>query len=174
MNKDRLITLSLIILAAAASRLLPHPENVAPIAAIALFAGAKFENKALAFAVPALAMLLSDAFIGFYSGMWVTYMAFAAIVCIGFLLRRKQDFSRVALATVAGSVLFFLVTNFALWSSHGLYPQTLDGIMQSYTAALPFFRNSLLGDAFYTALLFGGFALAERRFSRLQTNLASA
>jgi hypothetical protein len=169
MNKDRLITLSLIILAAAASRLLPHPENVAPIAAIALFAGAKFETKGLAFAVPALAMLVSDVFIGFYSGMWVTYMAFAAIVCLGFLLRSSKGFAATAAATIAGSVLFFLITNFALWSSHGLYPQTLDGIMQSYTAALPFFRNSLLGDAFYSALLFGGFALAERRFLRLQT-----
>jgi hypothetical protein len=168
MNKDRLITLSLIILAAAASRLLPHPDNVAPIAAMALFAGAKFENKQLAFAIPAMAMLLSDAVIGFYSGMWITYMAFAAVVCIGFMLRSKQDVMHTALATVAGSVLFFLVTNFALWSSHGLYSHTLDGIMQSYTMALPFFRNSLLGDAFYSAILFGGFALAERRYSRLQ------
>jgi len=168
MNKERLFTLTLIILAAAASRLLPHPDNVTPIAAIALFAGAHFERKWLAFFVPLSAMLLSNAIIGFYDQMYVTYIAFALIVCIGFVLRGKRTFLPVVLATLAGSVSFFLITNCALWIHNDLYPKTIDGIITGYVMAIPFFKNTLIGDLFYSGLLFGGFALAERRFTRLQ------
>lgn len=168
MNKERLIALSLIVLAAAASRLLPHPENVTPVAALALFAGAQFERKWLAFAVPLAAVFLSDIVIGFYSQMWVTYAAFAVITTLGFTLQNHMGILRVAGTALAGSVLFFLITNCALIMHGELYPATWEGMMASYTAALPFFRNTLLGDLFYAALLFGGFALAERRYARLR------
>ncbi len=168
MNRERLITLSLIILAAAVSRILPHPVNVTPIAALALFAGAQFERRWLAFAVPMLAMFLSDAVIGFYSQMWVTYVAFAVIVCLGFALRGRISPLPVVGTVLAGSVLFFLISNCALVMHGELYPANFEGMMASYTAALPFFRNTLLGDMFYAALLFGGFALAERKYSWLR------
>ncbi len=168
MSKERLITLALIILAAAASRLLPHPSNVAPITAIALFAGAHFTNRKLAFAIPLVAMLLSDLIIGFYAQMWITYLAFAVIVCIGFGLQGRVRPASTLGASLLSSVVFFLITNFALWSHYDLYPQTLEGVMQGYVAALPFLGNSVLGDLFYTALIFGGFALAERKCVRLK------
>lgn len=168
MNKERLITLSLIILAASASRLLPHPVNVTPIAALALFAGAQFERKWLAFAVPLLALFLSDIVIGFYSQMWVTYAAFAAVALIGFRLRGHVRPLPVIGATLAGSVAFFLISNCALVMHGELYPATWEGMMASYAAALPFFRHTLLGDLFYAALLFGGFALAERKYAWLR------
>lgn len=167
MNKERLIALFMIILAAAAARLLPHPANVTPVAALALFSGAQFERKWLAFAVPFAALLLSDAVLGFYDQMWVTYLGFAAVTALGLLLHGNVKPLPVAAATLSGSVLFFLITNCALLH-YGLYPQTWDGMMTGYTMALPFFRNTLLGDAFYVALLFGGFALAERRFDWLR------
>jgi hypothetical protein len=172
MNKERFITLTLIVLAAAVSRILPHPANIAPISAIALFAGAHFERKSLAFAVPLAAMLLSDAIIGFYPQLWVTYMAFALVVCVGFLLRKNMGILQVSCATLGSSVLFFLITNFSLWSHYDMYSHDLSGIMQGYTMGLPFFRNTLLGDLFYSALLFGGFALAERKFTVLRTQKA--
>jgi hypothetical protein len=168
MNKERALTLSLIIFAAAASRLLPHPANVAPIAAIALFSGAQFERKWLAFIVPLAALLISDAIIGFYPQMYVTYAAFALVTCIGFALQGRQRPLPIAVATLSGSLLFFLVTNFALWSGYDLYPHTLAGVTEGYFAALPFFQHTLLGDAFYAVLLFGGFALAERKYPRLR------
>lgn len=168
MNKERLVTLSLIIIFAAASRLLPHPANVTPVAALALFAGAQFERKWLAFAVPLAAMLLSDLVIGFYPGMWVTYLAFAAIACIGFALRGRARALPVIGASLAGSAAFFLMTNFALWLPHDLYPKTWEGIIAGYIAALPFFTHTVLGDLFYAGLLFGGFTLAERRYSALR------
>lgn len=168
MNVERLITLSLIVLAASLSRLVPHPYNFAPITAIALFGAAKFERKWEAFVIPALVLLLSDAIIGFYPQMGVTYFAFAVIACIGFGLRNHQGSLPVLAATLGSSVLFYLITNFALWLPYDLYPATVEGVMESYIAALPFFKNTLAGDVFYAALLFGGFALAERRFTRLQ------
>lgn len=174
MNKQRFFTLSLVVLAAAASRVLPHPVNVAPIAAIALFGGAMFERKSLGFIVPALALLLSDAVIGFYAGMGTVYLAFAVVACFGLALRGYQTGVNVVVASVASSVAFFLITNCPFLVSHTPYPDGFDGLMMSYTAALPFFRNSLLGDLFYSVLLFGGFALAERRYSFLRQRVLVA
>lgn len=168
MNKERLITLSLIILAAAASRILPHPVNVTPIAALGLFAGAQFERKWLAFAVPLLALFLSDIVIGFYPQMWITYLAFVAIVFIGFRLRGHIRPLPVIGASLASSVSFFLVTNFSLWLPYDLYPKTFEGIVQGYVAGWPYFSHTLLGDLFYVTLLFGGFALAERKYAWLR------
>ncbi|MEM6648471.1 MAG: DUF6580 family putative transport protein [Bacteroidota bacterium] len=157
-----------LVVLAVLSRWLPHPPNFTPIAALALFGGAHFTHKGWAFAVPMVAMLLGDALIGFHSLMPVVYGAFAATVGIGLLLRRRRSPLRVAGATLAGSVLFFVVTNFGLWAIESFYPKTLEGLVACYVAALPYFYNTLLGDAFFTAVLFGGFALAEWRFPVLR------
>ena len=172
MNKERTLTLFLVILTAALSRLIPHPENVAPIAAIALFAGAKFEKKWLAFALPLLPMLLSDMVLGHPSKL--AYLSFALIVCLGFALRGKTSAPRVIGASLTSSVLFFIVTNCVYLSSGHMYPRTWDGLMLSYEMGIPFFRNTILGDLFYTSVLFGGFALAERRVSWLQARPLAA
>ena len=162
------------VLLAAVSRLLPHPPNVAPITAMALFGAATLTDKRVAFLTPLLALFVSDLCIetlhrmglmttwGIYSGMWVTYTAFLLITGMGFLLRQHRSLSTIAAATFAGSVIFFLVSNFGVWACWNLYPHTLEGLLTCYTAAIPFFRNTLLGDAVYSTVLFGGFAVAER------------
>jgi hypothetical protein len=167
MNTQRALTLCLIIAAAAASRLLPHPENVTPVAALALFAGAHFERRSLALLVPLAAMLLSDMVLGFHATQWAVYLGVALMCCIGFLLRTRRGAAPVALACLAGSVVFFVVSNVGVWLTGGLYAPTLEGLVACFVAAIPFFTNTLLGDAFYAALLFGGFALAERRYGWL-------
>lgn len=167
MNLERTSTLFVLILTAAASRVLPHPDNVAPIAAMALFAGAKFERKSLAFALPLLAMILSDIILGHPSKL--AYLSFIIIVFIGFQLREKSGAGRVLAASLTSSVLFFLITNCVFLSSGHMYPHTLEGQLLSYEMGIPFFRNTLLGDLFYSATLFGGFALLEQRFQRLRT-----
>lgn len=172
MNKERIVLLTFMILAAAATRLMPHPANVAPITAMALFAGAHFNRKWLAFSVPLAAMLLSDAFIGFYHQIWVTYLGFAAAVCVGFFLKRQIGPFQVFSASVTSSVLFFFITNFAIWMHYDIYPHTFEGIMESYVLALPFFRNALIGDLFYSAVLFGGFAIAQQKYGQLQPSQA--
>lgn len=153
-----------VILLAALSRLLPHPPNVAPITALALFGGA-YLSRGYSFIVPAAAMLISDYFLGFHSGMVWVYGSFFAIGVMGLGLHRKRSVSRLAVASLSGSVLFFVVTNFGVWvSSQVTYPKTLMGLLECYAAAIPFFRNTLLGDAFYVSVLFGCFELVRRFF----------
>jgi hypothetical protein len=166
----RLITLSLIIITIAMFRLLPHPPNVSPVAAMALFGGAYFSDKRVAFLVPFLALLLSDLLLGLHDTMAYVYAGFAMTVVIGFWIRQNMKLGRIAVAAVGSSVLFFIVTNFGAWFTSGLYPMTTDGLMQAYVAAIPFFQNSLLGNLVFTALLFGGFAVLQRNVSVLAEN----
>jgi len=127
-----------------------------------LFGGAYLTNRAAGFLAPLGALLLSDVVLGFYPHMEIVYGALALAVCMGWLLRRDRSPLRVAGAALASSVVFFLVTNFGVWALGTLYPRTLEGLAACYTAAIPFFQNTVGGDLFFTGLLFGGFALAER------------
>ncbi len=167
---SRLFTLSLIIFAIAMFRLLPHPPNVSPVAAMALFGGAYFSDKRVAFLVPFLALLLSDLLLGLHDTMVYVYAGFALTVVIGFWISKNLNISRIALAAVGSSVLFFMITNFGAWFTSGLYPMTVDGLMQAYIAAIPFFQNSLLGNLVFTALLFGGYAALQRNVPTLVDN----
>ena len=166
MNK-RLITLTLIIFTIAMFRLLPHPPNVSPVAAMALFGGAYFSDNRVAFLVPFLALLLSDFLLGLHDTMVYVYAGFALTVVIGFWLRQNMNFGRISIAVIGSSVLFFIISNFGAWFTSGLYPMTLDGLMQAYVAAIPFFQNSLLGNIVFTALLFGDFTALQRNASML-------
>ena len=161
MNR-RIIVLLAAILVAAALRLVPHPPNFTPIGAMALFSGAYLGRRGLAFAAPLGALLLSDLVLGFYHGMATIYFSVALIVMLGMVALQKTSALRVGTAAIAGSVLFFVITNFGMWLSSGFYPRTWAGLEACYIAAVPFFQNTLAGDLFYAALLFGGFRLAER------------
>ncbi len=160
--KPRMALLLSMIFAAAALRLLPHPTNFEPIGALALFAGAHLEKRR-AFVIPLVAMLLSDAVIGFHSQMAVVYGAFVLIVCMGSLLKERTTAGAVTASAFSASLLFFILTNFGVWALDSLYPHTPTGLIACYVAALPFFANSIAGTLFYSAILFGGFALAERK-----------
>ncbi len=161
-NRMRLLALLVAIFAAAAMRLVPHPPNFSPIAAMALFSGAYLPRRALAFVAPLAALLLSDLVLGFYAGMNFVYFSFALTVLIGWALASRRTPLWVGAAAIASSLLFFVLTNFGMWLFSGFYPRTVEGLAACYVAAIPFFQNTLAGDLFYTALLFGGFALAER------------
>jgi hypothetical protein len=174
MNKPRFTFLAGIILAAAFSRLIPHPPNFTPITALALFGGASFADKRTAFIVPLLGLFASDLVLGFYSITPVVYGSFALIVGLGLWLRRRKSFSRVAFAAVASALIFFVVTNFGVWTLGGLYPKTAAGLADCYLAAIPFFRNTLASDLIYSALLFGGLVLAEKRWPILAETAPAA
>ena len=167
-NNSRILALLSAILIAAALRLVPHPPNFTPIGAMALFSGAYLGRRALAFVAPLAAMLLSDAVLGFYSGMWVTYLAVALVALLGAIALQKRTPVRIGLAAVAGSALFFLVSNFGTWALSGMYPHTAAGLAACYVAAIPFFQNTLAGDLFYATLLFGGFTIAELLIPQLE------
>jgi len=164
-----------MIVAAASMRIVPHPPNVTPIAAIALFGGAHFDRRWHAFAVTLGAMLLSDAALelmfgwGFHALLPVVYLTFAAVVGLGVWLRPgRRRALPVAGAAVAASTLFFLITNFAVGALGTGYPPTAAGLSACYVAALPFYGWTLAGDLMFTAALFGGFALAERHVPALR------
>lgn len=163
--KTRYGMLVAMVVAAAAMRLLPHPANFTPIGALALFAGAQFDDKRWAFVIPLAAMLLSDILLGFHGQMPVTYGAFAVIVVMGFSLKERTTALRVTGASFGAATFFFIVSNLAVWASSGLYPMTVQGLVACYVAAIPFFHNWLAGTLFYAALLFGGFALAEKQLA---------
>jgi hypothetical protein len=169
--KTRLLTLSLMIFAIAMFRILPHPPNLSPVAAMALFGGAYFADKRVAFLVPFLALLFSDLLLGLHDTMLYVYGGFALTVGIGFWVRNRLSAGRIAIAAVASSVLFFIITNFGVWLTSALYPMTFDGLVQAYVAAIPFFQNSLLGNLVFTTVLFGGFALLQRNVATLSENV---
>lgn len=166
--KLRLLALLSIASALALYRILPHPANFTPVMAFALFAGAKLDDRRVAFLLPLLAMLLSDLVIGFHSTMLFVYAGMVLAVALGLLIRRRRGFFPVASAALAGSLGFFVITNFGAWlHSPGLYSRDWAGLAASYIAAIPFYQNSLLSDAVFTLVLFGGWALAERTFPQL-------
>jgi len=164
MKMNRFAVLTAMVLAGTAARLIPHPPNFSPIASLALFGGAMFASRRAAFLVPLAAMLLSDLLLGFSSITPVVYGTFALITCLGFWVRRRQTVGRLATASLAAAVLFLVVTDFGVWALSDWYPKTLPGLAECYLAALPFFRNTLSSDLFYSALLFGGLKLAEKRW----------
>src|SRR5712692_8215991 len=153
-----------LILLAAAVRIAPHPWNFTPVGAMALFSGAVLRDRRLAYFFPLLALFLGDIFIGFHKLIPIVYASFLINVAIGLWLRDRRTVTRISLATLLGAIQFFLVTNFAVWWLLNSYPKTTSGLAACYLAGIPFFWNTLAGDVVYSALLFGGFALAEHFF----------
>ncbi|MBE2281768.1 MAG: hypothetical protein IAE91_15385 [Ignavibacteriaceae bacterium] len=163
---NKVLVIGGIILIAAAMRLVPHYPNFTPIAAIALFGGAYLSDKRLAFLLPLVALFISDLVLGFHNTMIPVYACFALTVFIGMNLRNRVKPLTVAAGALGSSVVFFLVTNFALFYP-GYYPANISGILMSYTAAIPFFHYSLAGDLFYSAVIFGAFELAKFKLPAL-------
>lgn len=159
---------TLMIFAAAFVRLIPHPPNFSPIAAMALFGGAYFNKKSLAFIIPLTAMFLTDAIIGFYSYAWMVYLSFALIVVLGIVMLKKVNVKNLIIASLTASVSFFAITNFGVWALGTLYPKTSAGLIQSYIAAIPFFQNALIGDLFFVGVMFGIYELVKHKVPALQ------
>jgi hypothetical protein len=160
-----IITFVLLTLAAVASRLVPHPPNVTAVAALALVGGMYLDRRVALF-LPLGAMILSDAVIGFHGLMLFVYPAFLLTAALGMLLKSSPRFPALVGGSLAGSVLFFLLTNGGVWLSGDgtLYPKTVEGLLACYGAGIPFFRNSVLGDFLYAGLFAGLFEAARRVF----------
>ena len=162
-----LLALALIALAAAL-RMAPHPWNFTPVGAMALFSGAVLKDRRLAFIFPLVALFAGDVFIGFHKLLPIVYASFLVNVAIGLWLRDRRTVARITFATLLGAIQFFIVTNFAVWQFLSGFPHTASGLAACYIAGIPFFWNTLAGDAVYAALLFGGYALAERMLPALR------
>ncbi|MFH1462578.1 MAG: DUF6580 family putative transport protein [bacterium] len=159
--REILIALSLILIGIV-SRLLPHAPNFSPILAIALFGGTYLSRK-IAFVLPIAAMVITDIFIGYYEFnlMFFVYGSFLLCVILGFWLKKHKKWHTVFGSAILGAVLFFLITNFAVWAFTPWYAKTISGVIQCYFLALPFFKNTLLGSLFYSAVFFGSYEMVQ-------------
>ncbi len=166
-NSDILIGLALVAVGLAA-RVAPHPDNFTPVTAIALFAGVVLPAS-IALTLPLIVMIASDLYIGPHDLFWLTWASFAAVSLLGAAVSRKPRVGAILLSTLAGSLFFFFTTNLGVFLFENMYPKTVQGLVQCFVMALPFLKNSLAGDLFYSAVLFGGFA-AAKVFSTLSSD----
>ena len=160
---------------AAITRLLPHPDNFTPIGAMALFGAAYFSHQAQMLVVPFLALFVSDLVLNnviysqYYTGFtfitsWWIYLAFALVMLTGWaLLSQKVTPARLLFASLTASLLFFIVTNFSTWLGSGMYPRTPAGLTACFAAGLPFLRNTVLGDLFFSGVMFGAYEWMMKR-----------
>jgi hypothetical protein len=183
----RFLAIFVLILGAAALRLIPHPPNFSPIAAMALFGGTMFSSwsrdarqikpsllfsvlqpfgvPVLAFAIPLVAMLLSDWVLGFHDQMVVVYGSFVLITALGVTMKNSRRLVPIGLATASGSLLFFTLTNLAVWWTSGMYQHSTLGLEACFVAALPFLQNGLAGDLIFATVLFGSWSILEKKVS---------
>lgn len=184
MKKNLTVIITLVV-AGVLGRLIPHWPNFTPVLAAALFSGVYIKDKKWAFMVPVATMIISDLFLGFHPTMLFVYISMGIIVWMGTMIK-KPAVGNVLLASVASSVLFFIVTNFGSWAAdaYGLYADDLSGLVASYTAALPYASSQLLpgpvsfatngfySDLIYNGVLFGGYALAKQYVPALKLQTA--
>jgi len=162
-----------MILFAAVIRIVPHPWNLTPVGAMALFSGAVIRNRVMAFVFPLLAMLAGDLIVGFHILMPVVYASFLISTALGFWLRERRSGVRLGGVVLLGAIQFFLITNFGVWAFLNSCPKTFAGLMTCYAAGVPLFWNTLAGDICYSALLFGGLFLAERIYPALRPSVSA-
>lgn len=158
------LAVALLIAFASITRFIPHPANFTAIGAMALFGSARMSNKWFGLSIALVAMLISDFFMPFGYNIYV-YASFIAIGILGFSIRNQQNVVPIGLASVASSLIFFLISNFGVWMSAGMYSLDLNGLVLCYTAAIPFFWNTLAGDLFFVTVLFGIYQVYAQRLA---------
>jgi len=168
----RISLLFVMIVAAALTRLLPHPPNLTAIGAIALFGGACISNRWIAIGMTLAALAIGDLFLGVYELLPIVYLSFGISFLLGRWLRSRRTIANTTYATLAGAAQFFLITNIACWWYY--YPHTSAGLASCFTLAIPFFQYTLLGDTLFVTVLFGSLALIERYLPAIREETSAA
>ena len=135
------------------TRLIPHPANFTALGALALWSTTLFPRRSWALAIPLGILVLSDMILGFHSTMLWVYGTFALIAFASFWIQPKVSWTRAISGSLCASLFFFVVTNFGVWLVDGLYPMTAEGLANCYVMALPFLKNQIAGDLFFTVLI---------------------
>ena len=164
------ISIALVILVASLSRLLPHPPNFTPIIAIGLFSGVYFRKEnTLSLIIPIMAMIISDLFLGFHLISLFVYLSLIIVVFIGRNIKKiKPTF--ILLGSLSGSIVFFIISNFGVFLIG--YPKSFAGFLTCYTAAIPFFYNSILGDLFFSGIIFLAYDVIKRTIPQINSDIA--
>lgn len=161
----------LLVVVAALLRLIPHPPNFAPVGGVALFGGARLRGWQ-AYVIPLAVMLLTDPLRSLMEGHYPAYSGTTLVVYCSFLitvllgrifLRESSNIWRIASVAFLASVQFYLFTDLPSWWMDPIYGHTVNGLIACYVAALPFFGRTLLGDLFYSGVLFAAYAMLSRR-----------
>jgi hypothetical protein len=163
MKRPHLLLALVLIAAGVALRIAPHPWNFAPIGAIALFGGAHFQRRSAGVAIPLIAMFLGDLVVGLHALIPMLYLTYALIALLGTSLRNRRT-SPLAIggSVLASSLIFYVVSNFGMWTISTMYPRTSTGLVACYIGGLPLLGNTLASDALFTSILFGAYALFAR------------
>jgi len=178
-NNKLVLSATLLILFAALTRLFPHYPNFTAIGAMAIFGGIVIKDKKLAFLLPLGALFLSDVCLQFFTSIHgfygkeqiFVYSAFILITGLAMFIR-KQNVATIAFAAVWSGILFFLISNLGVWLLSPFYPNTLAGLAACYWIAIPFYNgeitgsfllNSIVGNLFFSAILFGAYALVKQQ-----------
>lgn len=158
----------LFVVVAVAVRFLPHPLAFTPVAAALLYFGARAPRKQAW--VPLALLAASDVVLTKFVYSYpftldhvVTFAWYAVVLWMGGFLRSESKPIRLAGTSMAAAVTFFLASNFAVWAVWNMYPKTLSGLAAAYVAGLPYFRNEIASDLFFTAVMFGIGALVNGR-----------
>ena len=170
--KKNLLLIVLFIAIIFFGRILPHPYNFTPLIAVTLLSSYSLSNKLLAIMIPLVGFWISDLFMNNYiyagyftdftvfnSGMIWTYGAIVLVAFMGSSFLNKISVGKVVLASLSGSTIFYLISNFGVWALSPMYTKTLTGLVQCYSLALPFYGTSLMGDLIYSTILFGAYKL---------------
>ena len=147
--KKEIFPISLILFLALA-RLIPHPPNFTPIIAMAILSGYYFNNIYLSFTTLIISMLIADAFIGFYNNIFFVYGSLLLIITIFYKISEKINSKNLFIFGFAGSLIFFIISNLGVWIIGDLYERNLNGLIECYFLAIPFFWNTLISTIFYS------------------------
>ncbi len=169
MTQSKILLVLTLVIIGVFSRWLPHPANFTAVGAVALLAGSSLKNRGLALILPFIILVLSDLVLGSHALMVYVYLGFVLVTLLGFLIPDKNVFQKSQIFKISGlalssSLMFFLVTNFGVWRSGGIYPQTEAGLIECFMMGLPFLKNQIAGDLFFSSFLFSAYELLGRRW----------
>ena len=174
--------ISIIILLAAFTRIMPHPPNFSPMAAIGLFGAAHFAKKWQAFLIPLIGIWISDLvinnfvysshssnFVWFYGGFYWQYISYVFIIFAGlFIFNKGISVTNTLGGMVSSSGIFFLFSNFGVWAGGAMYTKNISGLITCYDSGIPFIHNTIISDALFTTVLFGTYYLLQTEYSYLK------
>ena len=160
-----------LILAAVIFRIIPHPFNITPLIAVALFAGAKFQDKKWAIIIPVVSLFISDAILSYinhyellHSTILFTYGSILLIILVGRLLNsEKLNIGKTIELSLVSSLIFFVISNLGVWLFGNLYTLNMEGLIKCYVMAIPFNKFSWAGDLFFVFVLFGIYELVSNK-----------
>ena len=153
LSKENSLPLILILLMIF-SRLIPHPPNFTPIIAVAIMSGYLFKNLYLSISVLFFSMIVGDMFIGFYSNMFFVYFPLFIIAYFCFFKNNKINAKSLFIYGISSSLIFFIISNFGVWLSSGMYEKNIAGLVNCYVMAIPFLKNTMISTIFFSYLSF--------------------